>query len=76
MVDKRGAQYAHEPGEYEQFGLVAIEFGNHGPIEGLAVRVVTVFDTGGRNARFLSTLQSKRIRPVAENDAEVQVKIA
>ena len=58
---------AHETCQYHEIGMESIdELGKCG-IEAVAVRIVAVFDDGGRNALCLRDLQPSGIRAVADH---------
>lgn len=75
MVYEGWTKDAHEPGQDDQFRLVLVELGNDRSVEGLAIRVIAMPNTCGRNTGFFGALEAVCVGSVAEDDPQVQIQI-
>ncbi len=76
VIHETGAQDAHETGEYQQVGLPFIELCGNGPVEGLAISVMSVLNTGRWNAGIPRSHDPESIRFVGQHDRQLEVQAA
>jgi len=76
MLNKPGAQDAHESSQNDQVWLVIVENFGDRAVEGLSVSIVAMFQALGGNARSLRPSQAISIGLVAEDNTEVEINLA